>query len=90
MKPRLLRGGLSGRVYVVMRYRELQNGGIQAHTKYDVTEDFDILDPAESGLREALWGIGYMSETMTAEAIRKAARAALATPAAGSAEPSDG
>lgn len=38
--PRLLRGGLSGRVYVATRYRDLGNGTWEALEKHDVHEDF--------------------------------------------------
>jgi hypothetical protein len=41
--PRLLRSGLTGRVYVVTRYKVLDRGRIEALTKYDVTEDFEAL-----------------------------------------------
>jgi hypothetical protein len=40
MKPRLTIGPLSGRIYVVTKYRVLENGVIEAQTKYDVTSDF--------------------------------------------------
>jgi hypothetical protein len=39
MKPRLLQSGLTGRVYVVTKYRE-RDGNIEAQTKYDVTDDY--------------------------------------------------
>lgn len=42
--PRLMRGGLSGRVYVVLRYRDLDNGSIEALEKHDVTDDFAALE----------------------------------------------
>lgn len=38
-RPRLLRGGLSGRVYVVTKYTE-SDGQIVAKEKFDVTDDF--------------------------------------------------
>jgi hypothetical protein len=38
-----MRGGLSNRVYVVTRYRDLGNGMIEALEKFDVTEEFEIL-----------------------------------------------
>lgn len=38
--PRLFRGPLSGRVYVVTRYRDLGNGMFEAHEKHDVTDEF--------------------------------------------------
>jgi hypothetical protein len=43
--PLLLRGGLSGRVYVVTRYKVLdpERGRIEAITKYDVTDQFNAL-----------------------------------------------
>lgn len=41
--PRLMRGGLSGRVYVVTRYRDLGDGNYEALEKYDVTEEFEAM-----------------------------------------------
>jgi hypothetical protein len=35
-----MRGGLSGRVYAVLRYRDLGDGTYEALEKYDVTDDF--------------------------------------------------
>jgi len=43
MKPRLLRSGLTDRVYVVTRYRERENGIVEAITKYDVTDEYAAL-----------------------------------------------
>lgn len=43
MKPRLLRSGLTDRVYVVTRYRERGDGIVEAITKYDVTDEFAAL-----------------------------------------------
>jgi hypothetical protein len=40
MNPRLMCGGLTGRVYVVTRYTEEPDGTLTASAKYDVTEDF--------------------------------------------------
>lgn len=42
-QPRLMRGGLSGRIYVVTRYRDLGDGFFESLQKYDVTEDFEAL-----------------------------------------------
>ncbi|HWD42496.1 MAG TPA: hypothetical protein VHM23_02025 [Actinomycetota bacterium] len=44
-QPLLLRGGLTGRVYVVTRYKVLdaERGRIEAITKYDVTDQFNAL-----------------------------------------------
>jgi len=42
-QPRLMRGGLTGRIYVATRYRELANGAVEALEKFDVTEDFERL-----------------------------------------------
>lgn len=39
-QPRLMRGGLSGRVFVVTRYKDLGDGLIESLEKFDVTEDF--------------------------------------------------
>ncbi len=44
-QPRLMRGGLSGRVFVVTRYKDLGGGTIEALEKFDVTEDFNALLP---------------------------------------------
>lgn len=41
--PRLTRGPLSGRVFVVTHGKELGEGRIEASCKYDVTEQFDAL-----------------------------------------------
>lgn len=38
-----MRGGLSGRVYVVTRYRDLGDGNYEALEKYDVTEEFEAM-----------------------------------------------
>ena len=43
MRPRLLRSGLTGSVFVVTRYTEDAKGNIVAQTKYDVTEDFNAI-----------------------------------------------
>jgi hypothetical protein len=40
MRPRLTIGPLTGRIYVVTKYRVLEGGVIDAQTKYDVTSDF--------------------------------------------------
>lgn len=42
-QPRLMRGGLSGRVFVVTRYKDLGAGLIESLEKFDVTEDFEHL-----------------------------------------------
>lgn len=38
--PRLMQGGLSGRIYVVTKYRELGNDSVEALEKFDITDDF--------------------------------------------------
>lgn len=38
--PRLLQGGLSGRIYIVTKYRQLPNGTVEATEKFDITDDF--------------------------------------------------
>ena len=38
--PKLLLGPLTGRIYIATRYTERQNNVIEAHEKYDVTDDF--------------------------------------------------
>jgi hypothetical protein len=44
-QPQLLQSGLTGRVYVVTRYKVLdaEKGRIEAITKYDVTDQFNAL-----------------------------------------------
>lgn len=44
--PLLVRGPLSGRIYVVTAYKDLDNGNIEAIKKYDVTEQFIALAAA--------------------------------------------
>lgn len=55
MVPQLLRNGLTGRVYIVTRYKVLdaEKGRIEAITKYDVTEQYKALVEADrqSGTR---------------------------------------
>lgn len=46
-QPRLMCSGLTNRVYVVTRYKDLGDGRIEAIEKYDVTEDFVALLPKE-------------------------------------------
>jgi hypothetical protein len=55
--PHLMRGGLSGRIYVVTRYRELGNGSVEALEKYDITEEFDAM------VREREQPVGSWEET---------------------------
>lgn len=48
--PRLMRGGLSGIVYVVTKYNDLGNGSIEAIVKYDVHNDFmALVQPVSHG-----------------------------------------
>lgn len=41
--PLLLRGGLTGRVYVVTSYTDHGDGRFTAHTKHDVTDQYEAL-----------------------------------------------
>ena len=43
-KPRLFQGGLTGRIYVTTRYRELDTGVIVSDEKFDVTADFKRIE----------------------------------------------
>lgn len=43
MTPRLLRSALTGRVYIVTKYRDLGDGKFNAITKYDCTDEFNAL-----------------------------------------------
>jgi hypothetical protein len=40
MKPMLMESDLTGRVYVVTRYKDRGDGRYEAQTKYDVTDQF--------------------------------------------------
>ena len=42
-RPRLFRGGFSGRVFVTSSYTTDSSGNIVSHVKFDVTEDFNRL-----------------------------------------------
>lgn len=44
-QPRLMCSGLTNRVYVVTRYKEMGGGQIEALEKFDVTDDFVALLP---------------------------------------------
>lgn len=41
--PRLLRSALTGRVYIVTKYRDLSGGRFEAITKHDCTDEFNAL-----------------------------------------------
>lgn len=41
--PRLMKSPLTGRVYVVLKYRDIKDGMFLALEKYDVTADFKFL-----------------------------------------------
>jgi hypothetical protein len=45
VKPLLLRSGLTGRIYILTRYKVLdaEKGRIEAITKHDVTDQFNAL-----------------------------------------------
>lgn len=38
--PKLVLGPLTGRIYIATRYTVRENGVIESHEKYDVTNDF--------------------------------------------------
>lgn len=42
-RPRLLRSELSGRVYIVTKYRDHEGSLIEATEKFDVTDEFEAL-----------------------------------------------
>lgn len=42
-KPLLMRGGLSGAVFVVTRYKRHDDGLVEALEKFDVTDQFEAL-----------------------------------------------
>lgn len=84
--PRLMCGGLSGRIYVVTKYKELPDGGLEAIDKFDVTEDFDRLctplppDPLqEDGFQVAVtdWEHGVRREGERTQAMSRAVAEAL-------------
>lgn len=41
--PLLMRGGLSDRVFVVTKWRDMGEGRVEALMKHDVTEQYDAL-----------------------------------------------
>lgn len=43
MEPRLVKSYMTGRIYIVTKYRPLPGGGMHAQEKYDVTEQFNEL-----------------------------------------------
>ena len=50
--PRLLRSGLTGRVYVATAYRVGNCGSFVADTKVDVTADFEAIEAERQAERE--------------------------------------
>ena len=48
-QPRLFRGGLSGRIFITDKWRELPDGRTEVHSKRDVTDEFAAV------AREAGW-----------------------------------
>jgi hypothetical protein len=88
-QPLLLRSGLTGRIYVVTRYKVLdaEKGRIEAITKHDVTEQVDALvaeaiaerSKAERGRRDAGTGLGR-PETSEATATRPGGSSASQRP----------
>lgn len=44
--PLLMRSALSSRIYVVIRYKNLCDGMVEALEKYDITDQFDALASA--------------------------------------------
>lgn len=53
-QPLLTRGGLSGRIYVVTKWRDLGNGAIEAVEKFDVTDQYDDLYESDDRTPEKL------------------------------------
>lgn len=51
--PLLLRGGLTGRVYVVTSYTDHGDGRITAHTKHDVTEQYNALRAEDMAAKDS-------------------------------------
>lgn len=41
--PKLLYSEMTGAVYIVTNYKDLGNGNYEAHTKHDVTGEFEII-----------------------------------------------
>lgn len=46
--PLLYRGGLTGRVFVATSYTDHGDGRYTAHTKYDVTDQYEALRSMDS------------------------------------------
>lgn len=51
-EPMLMESPLTGRVFVVTRYRRLDGGLFEAREKFDVTGQFDALAEQRMGRRE--------------------------------------
>ena len=49
--PRLLRGGLTGRIYVTTSYVQKRNGLIVSNIKFDVTKDFEAIEAERAAER---------------------------------------
>lgn len=92
-KVLLLRGGLTGRVYAVTKWRDLGEGRIEALVKHDVTDQYEALQSAPrstdvavpvAAAEQAVMFLRSISRTRTnldAEAAADAIQAALdATP----------
>ena len=49
--PRLLRSGLTGRIYVTTSYVQKRDGLIVSNIKFDVTKDFEALEAERAAER---------------------------------------
>lgn len=53
-EPLLMRGGLSGRVFLVTRWRDLGEGRVEALRKVDITDQYEALRAADDSGDEVL------------------------------------
>lgn len=51
-EPLLTRGGLSGRVFLVTRWRDLGEGRIESLHKVDITEQYEALRASDDASRQ--------------------------------------
>jgi len=51
--PRLFISGLTGRIYIATKYRQMADGSVVAGEKYDVTADFEAIEASREQQRRA-------------------------------------
>ena len=51
--PRLMVGGLTGRIYITTSYKVQPGGAVISNTKYDVTDEFEAIEASREQERQA-------------------------------------